>query len=155
MRNYTILIATTKTNIYIKIRAILFNAVTSGLVVASSVAAGFSPRGPVHEWGARQDSVLLESPRQLLRGILIPSLCLAVAIQASAANAADALPLELHDGELGVTWQSLRNVGNLSSASVLVVLRETMRSHRPPDGSYGLMMSMGPGFCSELVLLRW
>ncbi len=63
--------------------------------------------------------------------------------------------LDLHDGELDVTWRSLRDVGNLSSASVLVVLRETMLNHRPPADSYGLMMSMGPGFCAELVLLRW
>ncbi len=31
------------------------------------------------------------------------------------------------------------------------------RHHRqtPPSGSPGLMLAMGPGFCSELVLLRW
>ena len=63
--------------------------------------------------------------------------------------------LDLHDGELDLTWQSLRDVGNLSSASVLVVLRETIHRRRPTAGSYGLMMSMGPGFCAELVLLRW
>jgi alkylresorcinol/alkylpyrone synthase len=26
---------------------------------------------------------------------------------------------------------------------------------RPPKDSPGVMMAMGPGFCSELVLLRW
>jgi alkylresorcinol/alkylpyrone synthase len=25
----------------------------------------------------------------------------------------------------------------------------------PPPGSFGLMIAMGPGFCSELVLLGW
>ena len=49
----------------------------------------------------------------------------------------------------------LREVGNLSSTSVLLVLQETMEEHRPPAGSYGMITAMGPGFCSELVLLRW
>jgi len=55
---------------------------------------------------------------------------------------------------LELTWRSLAEVGNLSSASVLHVLRDTI-AKRPPAGSPGLMMAMGPGFCSELVLLRW
>ena len=53
------------------------------------------------------------------------------------------------------SWRTLREVGNLSSTSVLLVLQETMEQHRPESGSYGLMLAMGPGFCSELVLLRW
>jgi alkylresorcinol/alkylpyrone synthase len=63
--------------------------------------------------------------------------------------------LELPAGALDVTWRSLREVGNLSSTSVLLVLEETMAEHRPPRGSWGLVTAMGPGFCSELVLLRW
>jgi alkylresorcinol/alkylpyrone synthase len=55
---------------------------------------------------------------------------------------------------LGVTWDSLRAIGNLSSASVLHVLADTLRDRPPRPGSYGLMLAMGPGFCSELVLLR-
>ena len=51
-------------------------------------------------------------------------------------------------------WKSLAEVGNLSSASVLLVLRDTLERHRPPAGSYGMLLAMGPGFCSELVLLR-
>ena len=27
--------------------------------------------------------------------------------------------------------------------------------HRPPAGTLGMLLAMGPGFCSELVLLRW
>ena len=52
------------------------------------------------------------------------------------------------------TWDSLQQVGNLSSTSVLLVLQDTM-DDPPPSGSLGLMLAMGPGFCSELVLLRW
>jgi alkylresorcinol/alkylpyrone synthase len=63
--------------------------------------------------------------------------------------------LECQPGALDVTWRSLREVGNLSSTSVLLVLRDTMDSARPPAGSLGMLLAMGPGFCSELVLLRW
>ncbi|HEY4565458.1 MAG TPA: 3-oxoacyl-[acyl-carrier-protein] synthase III C-terminal domain-containing protein [Thermoanaerobaculia bacterium] len=63
--------------------------------------------------------------------------------------------LELPEGALDVTWRSLREVGNLSSTSVLLVLEETLANHRPPPGSWGMLLAMGPGFCSELVLLRW
>ncbi len=63
--------------------------------------------------------------------------------------------LDLPKGALDVTWRSLREVGNLSSTSVLLVLEETIARHRPPPGSWGLLTAMGPGFCSEFVLLRW
>jgi alkylresorcinol/alkylpyrone synthase len=63
--------------------------------------------------------------------------------------------LELPPDALAVTWGSLREVGNLSSTSVLLVLQETMERHRPEPGSLGMLMAMGPGFCSELVLLEW
>jgi alkylresorcinol/alkylpyrone synthase len=63
--------------------------------------------------------------------------------------------LELPQGALDVTWRSLREVGNLSSTSVLLVLEETLANHRPPPGSWGMLLAMGPGFCSELVLLQW
>ena len=55
---------------------------------------------------------------------------------------------------LALTWDSLRRIGNLSSASVLHVLADTLELRPPPPGSYGLLLAMGPGFCSELVLLR-
>jgi alkylresorcinol/alkylpyrone synthase len=63
--------------------------------------------------------------------------------------------LELSNGELDVTWRSLREVGNLSSTSVLLVLQETMAEHRPEPGTLGMLLALGPGFCSELVLLEW
>jgi len=63
--------------------------------------------------------------------------------------------LGLSDDDLVCTWKSLRSTGNLSSASVLFVLDETLRSHRRPAGSPGIMIAMGPGFCSELVLFEW
>ena len=65
-----------------------------------------------------------------------------------------AAALDLPDDALELTWRSLGDIGNLSSASVLHVLRDTI-AKRPPAGSPGVLMAMGPGFCSELVLLRW
>ena len=62
--------------------------------------------------------------------------------------------LDLPPEALELTWRSLGEIGNLSSASVLHVLRDTL-AKPPPTGSPGLMLAMGPGFCSELVLLRW
>lgn len=63
--------------------------------------------------------------------------------------------LDLPADALDVTWNSLAQVGNLSSSSVLHVLGDTLSGRRPPAGTPGLMIAMGPGFCSELVLLRW
>jgi len=63
--------------------------------------------------------------------------------------------LELPQRALARSWASLNEVGNLSSASVLFVLGETLESQEPRPGDWGVMMAMGPGFCAELVLLRW
>lgn len=63
--------------------------------------------------------------------------------------------LALPPDALAVSWQSLAEIGNLSSASVLHVLAETMARHRPGTGEPALLMAMGPGFCAELVLLEW
>jgi predicted naringenin-chalcone synthase len=49
---------------------------------------------------------------------------------------------------------SMRDHGNISSASVLDVLGRTV-AEPPPAGSYGVMLAMGPGFSFELLLLRW
>ncbi|HLS25952.1 MAG TPA: 3-oxoacyl-[acyl-carrier-protein] synthase III C-terminal domain-containing protein [Beutenbergiaceae bacterium] len=64
-----------------------------------------------------------------------------------------AATLGLRHGALELTSRSLREVGNLSSASVLHILRAAL-DRGPPAGSYGLMMAMGPGFSLELVLLE-
>ncbi|HEY3751172.1 MAG TPA: 3-oxoacyl-[acyl-carrier-protein] synthase III C-terminal domain-containing protein [Pseudonocardiaceae bacterium] len=63
--------------------------------------------------------------------------------------------LGLDEEALGLTWQSLRDVGNLSSSSVLHVLRDTLDQRPPPAGAWAVLMAMGPGVCCELVLLRW
>ncbi|HLW55544.1 MAG TPA: 3-oxoacyl-[acyl-carrier-protein] synthase III C-terminal domain-containing protein [Candidatus Angelobacter sp.] len=63
--------------------------------------------------------------------------------------------LELPPNALDLSWQSLKTVGNLSSASVLVVLEEALARRRGEPGTYSVLAAMGPGFCSELLLLRW
>lgn len=63
--------------------------------------------------------------------------------------------LSLPDGTLDPSREILARAGNLSSASVLFLLDEFRRERRPADGSYGLMLAMGPAFAAELVLLRW
>jgi alkylresorcinol/alkylpyrone synthase len=62
--------------------------------------------------------------------------------------------LDLPADALDHTRNSLCNNGNLSSVSVLDVLRANL-ADPPPAGSIGLMIAMGPAFCSELVLLAW
>ena len=62
--------------------------------------------------------------------------------------------LDLPREAVEMTWDSLARIGNLSSASVLHVFEDTLRDRPPRPGSYGLLLAMGPGFCSELVLLR-
>ncbi len=63
--------------------------------------------------------------------------------------------LELPAGALERSWRSLRELGNLSSASVLLVLGDLLDSGEARPGDLGLLAAMGPGFSAELLLLRW
>jgi alkylresorcinol/alkylpyrone synthase len=63
--------------------------------------------------------------------------------------------LELPANALERSWKSLKEVGNLSSASVLFVLSELLESGAAKPSDHGLLMAMGPGFCAELILLKW
>lgn len=67
------------------------------------------------------------------------------ALQESLGLAADAVAL---------TTESLRQAGNLSSVSVLHILRATLDQRPPASGSPGVMLAMGPGFSLEIVLLE-
>lgn len=64
--------------------------------------------------------------------------------------------LGLAPDALALSWASLDKVGNLSSASVLHVLADSLAdpaAHTPGDDS--LLFALGPGVAAELVLLRW
>ncbi len=63
--------------------------------------------------------------------------------------------LGLHDRDLERSWDCLSRFGNLSSASVLLVLEDIVKNHQPEPGTLGVLLAMGPGFCSELILLQW
>lgn len=62
--------------------------------------------------------------------------------------------LSLAPGTLHLSRESLARAGNLSSVSVLLILKDTLQQ-QPRPGSYGLMIAMGPAFAAELVLLRF
>ena len=63
--------------------------------------------------------------------------------------------LSLPPDALALSWKSLREVGNLSAASVLCVLEDTLTNHPGKPGTYSILAAMGPAFCLELVLLKW
>ena len=63
--------------------------------------------------------------------------------------------LNLPDNALEPSWRSLREVGNLSAASVLAVLEDVLVNAPGKPGTYSILAAMGPAFCSELVLLQW
>ncbi len=48
----------------------------------------------------------------------------------------------------------LKEYGNMSSATVLYVL-ERFLSQSPQSGDIGLMLSFGPGFTAQKILLKW
>lgn len=52
------------------------------------------------------------------------------------------------------TKEVLRLYGNMSSATVLYVLERIM-DNQPKKGEKGLMLSFGPGFSAQRVLLQW
>jgi predicted naringenin-chalcone synthase len=63
--------------------------------------------------------------------------------------------LGLDEDQVGATRHVLRQYGNMSSATILFVLEETLRRARPVPGEWGLMIGLGPGFAAEGALLSW
>jgi alkylresorcinol/alkylpyrone synthase len=63
--------------------------------------------------------------------------------------------LELPEGALDRSWKTLRETGNLSSASVLMVLRDALDANDLAAGDPAVILAMGPGFSTELVLVEW
>lgn len=55
---------------------------------------------------------------------------------------------------IDTTKEILRLYGNMSSATVLYVLEEII-NQKPQKGEKGLMLSFGPGFSAQRVLLQW
>jgi len=63
--------------------------------------------------------------------------------------------LGLTRDDLQATDDVLAEHGNMSSVTVLFVLDEVLRRHRPPAGSRAVMGAFGPGFGAEFALLRF
>ncbi len=63
--------------------------------------------------------------------------------------------LSLSHGELDHSLAVLRGYGNMSSATVFFILDRLLRETHGESGAYGLVSALGPGFSSELVLLKW
>jgi len=55
---------------------------------------------------------------------------------------------------INATKEVLRSYGNMSSATVLYVLEQIMEEN-PQAGEKGVMLSFGPGFSAQRVLLQW
>ena len=57
--------------------------------------------------------------------------------------------------DLAATEAVLAEHGNMSSVTVLFVLDQILRSHRPRAGERGVLGAFGPGFGAELALLEF
>jgi alkylresorcinol/alkylpyrone synthase len=63
--------------------------------------------------------------------------------------------LELAPEQTAASRTVLRRYGNMSSATIVFVLEETLRTASPVPGEWGVMIGLGPGFAAEGALLRW
>ena len=63
--------------------------------------------------------------------------------------------LELTPAQTAASRAVLRRDGNMSSATIVFVLEETLRTARPTPGDWGVLIGLGPGFAAEGALLRW
>lgn len=61
----------------------------------------------------------------------------------------------LEPDALRASRDCLAEVGNLSSASILVVLRNFFDRYRPRPGARGLVTAFGPGFSAEMLVGTW
>ncbi|HZP38683.1 MAG TPA: type III polyketide synthase [Methylomirabilota bacterium] len=63
--------------------------------------------------------------------------------------------MSLDESRLAHSRAVLQRYGNMSSATVVFVLDDLLRSGEPVPGDWGLMIALGPGFAAEGALLRW
>ncbi len=56
--------------------------------------------------------------------------------------------------EMSLSEGSLRNYGNVSSVSVLMILEDWLATKPEQNPGYGIMAAFGPGFSAELLLLE-
>ncbi len=63
--------------------------------------------------------------------------------------------LELSEEKLDSSRFVLENYGNMSSPTILFILEHLIREGSPEKADWGICVAFGPGFSSELILLRW
>ena len=63
--------------------------------------------------------------------------------------------LELADEALRFSYNVFENYGNMSSPSVLFVLREILNSGRPKSGQKGMLLAFGAGFSAFAALMEF
>jgi alkylresorcinol/alkylpyrone synthase len=63
--------------------------------------------------------------------------------------------LDLTDEQMACSRQILRDHGNCSSTTVLLILEKLLRSGHTMPGDFGVMMAFGPGLTLETALLRF
>jgi alkylresorcinol/alkylpyrone synthase len=63
--------------------------------------------------------------------------------------------LELSAEQMAPSWEVLARHGNCSSATVLLILNDILRSGQARPGDYAVMMAFGPGLTLESCLLRF
>lgn len=62
--------------------------------------------------------------------------------------------LHLQQNKTFISREILSEHGNMSSPTILYVLKRFIENN-PQSNDIGLMAALGPGFCGELLLLRW
>jgi predicted naringenin-chalcone synthase len=63
--------------------------------------------------------------------------------------------LELSDEQMAPSRRVLREHGNCSSPTILMILDDVIRSRTTRPGEWGVMMAFGPGLTLELCLVRF
>ena len=63
--------------------------------------------------------------------------------------------LTLTDDQVQHTWDVLRAYGNMSSPTVLFIMKRFLEQLKDQKDGYGLASAMGPGFTSEMLMLKW
>jgi alkylresorcinol/alkylpyrone synthase len=63
--------------------------------------------------------------------------------------------LGLSHADTQLSWDVLRDYGNLSSATILFILHEWLTTRTMKRGDYGVAAAFGPGFSAEVLLLQW
>jgi alkylresorcinol/alkylpyrone synthase len=136
----------------------------SCIVPGSLDAMGFDLRDSGFHMVLSKDvpDILRREIRGLVDGLLERNGLCRADLSAYLLHPGGAKILDYLEEELGLprdgtqpSWDVLREVGNLSSATIIFVLDAWLRTRRPAAGTYGIAVGFGPGVSAELLLLQW